>query len=81
MTIVGAFAFGDFIFEPWNAAGLTVSMLGAVWYAMRSALRVRGTQQGSRQQAAGAALDCRDLPIMPVLGLALDGGVHSLLAA
>lgn len=47
MTIVGAFAFGDFIFEPWNAAGLTVSMLGAVWYAMRSALRVRGTQQGS----------------------------------
>lgn len=41
MTIVGAFAFGDFIFEPWNAAGLTVSMLGAVWYAMRSALRAR----------------------------------------
>ncbi|EFN52887.1 hypothetical protein CHLNCDRAFT_26480, partial [Chlorella variabilis] len=41
MTIVGAFSFGDFIFEPWNAAGLTVSMAGAVWYAMRSALRVR----------------------------------------
>ena len=40
MTIVGAFAFGDFIFEPWNAAGLAVSMAGAVWYAMRSALRV-----------------------------------------
>ncbi|KAL4440081.1 hypothetical protein ABPG75_003082 [Micractinium tetrahymenae] len=41
MTIVGAFAFGDFIFEPWNAAGLAVSMAGAVWYAMRSALRAR----------------------------------------
>jgi hypothetical protein len=41
MTIVGAFAFGDFIFEPWNATGLAVSMAGAVWYAMRSALRVR----------------------------------------
>lgn len=40
MTIVGAFAFGDFVFEPWNAAGLAVSMAGAVWYAMRSALRV-----------------------------------------
>jgi len=42
MTIVGAFAFGDFIFEPLNASGLAVSMAGAVWYAMRSALRVSG---------------------------------------
>ena len=42
MTIVGAFAFGDFIFEYWNAAGLAVSFAGAVWYAMRSALRVSG---------------------------------------
>ena len=40
MTIVGAFAFGDFIFETWNAAGLAMSMAGAVWYAMRSALKV-----------------------------------------
>lgn len=52
MTIVGAFAFGDFIFEPWNAAGLAVSMAGAVWYAMRSALRVSlpvGITQGCMQ--------------------------------
>ncbi|PSC73804.1 UDP-N-acetylglucosamine UDP-glucose GDP-mannose transporter [Micractinium conductrix] len=41
MTIVGAFAFGDFIFEPLNAMGLAISMGGAVWYALRSALRAR----------------------------------------
>ena len=41
MTIVGAFAFGDFVFEPWNAAGLSLSMSGAVWYATRSAMKVR----------------------------------------
>lgn len=40
MTIVGAFAFGDFVFDPWNAAGLAVSMAGAMWYATRSALKV-----------------------------------------
>jgi hypothetical protein len=42
MTIVGALSFGDFIFDYWNAAGLAVSFAGAVWYAMRSALRVSG---------------------------------------
>jgi solute carrier family 35 protein len=41
MTVIGAFAFGDFLFHPWNAAGLAVSMAGAVWYATRSALKVR----------------------------------------
>lgn len=48
MTIVGAFAFGDFIFELWNAVGLAVSMGGAVWYAMRSALKVR--QRSAKDQ-------------------------------
>ena len=46
MTVVGAFAFGDFIFQPSNAAGLAVSMAGAVWYAMRSALRVSSERAG-----------------------------------
>jgi hypothetical protein len=41
MTVVGAFAFSDFIFEPANAAGLCLSMTGAIWYATRSALRAR----------------------------------------
>ena len=41
MTVVGALAFSDFIFEPANAAGLCLSMTGAIWYATRSALRAR----------------------------------------
>lgn len=41
MTIVGALAFPDFIFDPANASGLALSMTGAVWYATRSALKVR----------------------------------------
>lgn len=41
MTVVGAFAFNDFIFESFNASGLLLSMGGAVWYATRSALKAR----------------------------------------
>ncbi|KAL6778279.1 hypothetical protein ACKKBG_A17590 [Auxenochlorella protothecoides x Auxenochlorella symbiontica] len=41
MTVVGALAFGDFVFSPWNAAGLGASMAGAVWYATRSAFKAR----------------------------------------
>lgn len=41
MTIVGAFAFGDFVFQFSNALGLAVSMTGAMWYATRSALQAR----------------------------------------
>ena len=41
MTFVGAVSFGDFVFRPWNAAGLAISMAGAVWYATKAALRVR----------------------------------------
>ncbi|CAD7697956.1 unnamed protein product [Ostreobium quekettii] len=37
-TIVGTFAFGDFTFDFANAAGVVVSMIGAVWYAFHSAL-------------------------------------------
>ena len=52
MTIVGALAFGDFIFAPWNAAGLVVGMTGALWFATRSALKAQAAQQ--QQQAAEA---------------------------
>lgn len=41
MTIVGALAFPDFVFDPANALGLSVSMTGAIWYATRSALKAR----------------------------------------
>lgn len=41
MTIIGAFAFGDFRFSLWNSVGLLMSMVGAIWYAARSALKVR----------------------------------------
>ena len=57
MTVVGAFAFGDFIFQPSNAAGLAVSMAGAVWYAMRSALRVSSERAGQRSAAQRSGLD------------------------
>lgn len=40
MTIIGAFAFGDFQFSLWNSVGLLMSMVGAIWYAARSALKV-----------------------------------------
>ncbi len=33
MTFIGALAFGDFEFHPWNAAGLTISLVGSCIYA------------------------------------------------
>lgn len=41
ITIVGAIAFPDFLFDPANALGLGVSMTGAIWYATRSALKAK----------------------------------------
>ena len=40
MTIAGAFAFGDFRFSVWNSLGLGLSMIGAIWYAAKSAMKV-----------------------------------------
>lgn len=40
MTIIGAFAFGDFRFSVWNSIGLVLSMVGAIWYAAKSAMKV-----------------------------------------
>lgn len=45
MTIIGAFAFGDFRFSLWNSIGLLLSMIGAVWYAARSAMKVSCCEQ------------------------------------
>lgn len=45
MTIIGAIAFPDFIFDPMNAMGLGLSMAGAIFYATRSALRARGNSR------------------------------------
>lgn len=57
MTVVGALAFPDFIFQPANATGLGLSMTGAIWYATRSALRAR------QRSAKDAALQAQ-----PVIG-------------
>lgn len=40
-TVLGALAFPDFQFEPLNVLGLLMSMVGAIWYATKSALKVR----------------------------------------
>ena len=40
MTMIGAFAFGDFRFSVWNSIGLAMSMVGAIWYAAKSAMKV-----------------------------------------
>lgn len=34
-------AFPDFLYSTPNVLGLSLSMIGAVWYAMQSAMRVR----------------------------------------
>ncbi len=39
-TILGALAFSDFTYSHLNAAGLLISMSGAVFYATNSALKV-----------------------------------------
>ena len=41
-TVVGAVAFPDFLYSTPNVLGLALSMIGAVWYAMQSAMRVGG---------------------------------------
>ena len=43
-TILGALAFSDFTYSHLNAAGLLISMSGAVFYATNSALKVRPLQ-------------------------------------
>lgn len=40
MTGVGVYAFGDFFYHKFNALGIAISMIGAIWYATWSAMRV-----------------------------------------
>ncbi|KFM24403.1 UDP-glucuronic acid/UDP-N-acetylgalactosamine transporter [Auxenochlorella protothecoides] len=67
MTVVGALAFGDFVFSPWNAAGLGASMAGAVWYATRSAFK-------ARQRALKTSLLSQSGSLAPLLNAALAPG-------
>ena len=39
MTIIGAIAFNDYVYELRNVIGLTVSMVGALWYALYTAFK------------------------------------------
>lgn len=44
MTVVGMFAFGDYVFEWKNLIGIGVSMAGAVWYAVHKATAAKSTR-------------------------------------
>eukprot|EP00887_Chlorella_sp_A99_P000588 scaffold17.g588.t1 len=76
MTIVGALAFSDFMFEPWNAAGLALSMVGAVWYAMRSALKARqkSAKDSLLQQLPSIGQRDRRKPSVDMSGVGLPAG-------
>ena len=49
-TVVGALAFPDFRFDLLNVLGLVLSMVGAVWYATTSTLKVRSSRLGHETQ-------------------------------
>ncbi|CAG9462528.1 unnamed protein product [Pedinophyceae sp. YPF-701] len=53
MTIIGAFAFGDFVYSAYNVIGLSVSMCGAIWYATLGALSKAKADQGKREEGGG----------------------------
>lgn len=62
MTLVGAFAFGDFRFSVWNSVGLGLSMVGAIWYAAKSAMKAR------RRMMKESMLPARDPEKGPLIG-------------
>ena len=66
MTLVGALAFSDFRFHPFNAAGLVLSMAGAIYYATKTALRVRAEPHCIRCPAycCRAAPEQHKLPLL-----------------
>jgi drug/metabolite transporter (DMT)-like permease len=63
MTFIGAVAFGDFRFAPWNALGLGMSMAGAIWYATKSAIKVRPRAHFVRKPSP--VFPSRKAPAMP----------------
>ena len=68
MTMIGAFAFGDFRFSIWNSVGLAMSMVGAIWYAAKSAMKVPTLFSAS----APALLSCKNMA-----SLLTDSLLHS----
>lgn len=75
MTVVGALMFGDFVFRFGNAAGLALSMAGAIWYATRSAFkvgRVGGEGEEETLRPQGSLLLCAGV-CDPALGLVSCG--------
>ena len=57
MTLLGAVAFPDFRFRPSNAAGLGLSMAGAIYYATKTAQRVSYSLQLGKGGGLRAAYD------------------------
>jgi solute carrier family 35 len=43
MTVIGIFAFGDYIYDTANMFGIALSMMGAVWYALYTTLKKTGS--------------------------------------
>jgi solute carrier family 35 len=66
MTAIGMLAFNDFVYAPWNTAGLVVSAGGTVWYAASeySGLRRRAKGAGGQQGSGGGDSDMKR-PLLP----------------
>ncbi|KAK9820998.1 hypothetical protein WJX81_006546 [Elliptochloris bilobata] len=82
MTFIGAVAFGDFMYAPWNVVGLGMSMAGAIWYATKSALKAHkkslAQQLLLRDPAKSGPLIGRDrLSALRATELARSGGKES----
>lgn len=56
-TVVGAVAFPDFLYSTPNVLGLALSMIGAVWYAMQSAMRV-GSCPSACLRTSSSTVNC-----------------------
>ena len=54
MTVVGMLAFGDYVYAPWNMAGLAVSASGTVWYAASEWRAMRQRVDAARPAKAAA---------------------------
>lgn len=68
-TVLGALLFADYTFSWPNCAGLTLSMVGACWYAAVTSMRARaGSTPGQVPRGAEAiVLPARPRESIPLL--------------
>ena len=69
MTFFGAVAFGDFEFQPWNVAGLAISLIGSCIYAydkVTSQLALRSSSSKAADPPPSEPKDNKaDVPAVP----------------